>query len=111
MPSLLQRIAVFSRLAKFLAQSIYPHREEGTVRKDEKRAPVGPAKYEIDWPLRDVDFGNLLACWVIDEDLSIRNVDIALSVDRDTLATALHKPLQIPQCPIEIDSRAVRPVF
>jgi hypothetical protein len=65
------------------------------VGQNEQRAAVRRRQNDIDGTFRHIDPADLLAAGVIDEDLSIRNVHIALAIDGHALAAALRKGLQI----------------
>ena len=61
----------------------------------EQRAAAGAAKHDIDGTFRHIDPADLPAGGVIDEDLSIRNIYIAMAIDGHALAAALGKGLQV----------------
>jgi len=63
--------------------------------ENEKRAMADAPEDYIDRALWHIDSGDLLGRRVVDEDLSVRNIHIAISIDRDTLAAALSKRTQV----------------
>ena len=70
-------------------------RVECVVSQYEERAATGAAKYDIDRTFRHIDASDLPARRAIDEDLSIRNVHIALAIDGNALTATLNKWPQI----------------
>ena len=62
-------------------------------------------------PLRHIDPGDLSACRRVDENLPVRDVDVALLIDRHTLASALNKRLEIAERAVCTDQPAIRDIF
>jgi hypothetical protein len=77
------------------------------VGENEQRATIGAAENDIDRTFGHIDLADLLARRVVDEDLSIGNVHIALAIDGDALTAALRKGLQDRQRAVGGDSRAL----
>ena len=71
--------------------------EERMLGKDEQRAAAGAAEYDVGGTLGHVDAGDLLACRIVDEDLSVGNVDVPFAIDCDAFAAAVGERLQIMQ--------------
>ncbi len=71
----------------------------------------GAAEHNVDRPLGHVDLRDLLSRRVIDEDLPVGDVDIAVAIDGDALSAALRKGLEISQRAISADERAIGAVL
>ena len=78
----------FPRLARL-------HRVERVVREDEERAAVRSAEHDLDRTLGHIDPADGPARLVVDEDLSVRDVDVARAIRGDALAAALGERLKI----------------
>ena len=61
------------------------------VRKNEQCSAADAPKNDINGTLRHVDPADLPAPTVINEDLAVRNIYVALLVDGDTFTAALGK--------------------
>jgi len=59
------------------------------VGEDEQSAPAGTAKHKVDGAFRHVYASYLLTGGVVDENLPIRHVHIAIRINSDTLAARL----------------------
>src|ERR1035441_9424887 len=81
------------------------------VGKNEQGAATGAAEDDIDGTFRHVDPPDLLASTVINEDLSVRNVDIAFAIDGDAFIAAVRKGLQLAERAVRVHQRSVCDVF
>src|SRR5579863_6947921 len=85
--------------------------KQRVVSEDEERFAIRAAEDELQRSLGHIDLRNLPARRRVDEDLSVGNVDIAAAIDRDALAAALRKRLQVRECAVRVRSRAVGDVL
>ena len=72
------------------------------VRQNEQRSTPSAAKDDVDRTLRDIDPGDLPPRRVIHEDLSVRNVNIAFTIDGNARAPRSEKgrrSLSVPSSP------------
>ena len=63
--------------------------------QDEERAVARAAKHNVDRAFRHVDLPYLLPGWVVDKDLAVSNIHVAIFIDGHTLATAIGERFQI----------------
>ena len=73
------------------------------VGQNEQSATTGAAENDVDGPLRYVDPADRLAPTVINEDLAVGHINVALLVDGHAFTAALGKRLQIAQRAVSAD--------
>src|SRR5271157_6201412 len=98
------------KVRRFISNA-YLYGEERMVGKNEQGAAAGAAENDIDGTFRHVDPPDLLARAVINEDLSVGNVDIAFAIDGDAFTAALREGLQIAERAVGVHQRPVGDVF
>ena len=80
------------------------------MRQDEERAAIGAAEQQLDRTVGHVDAADGLAGPVVDEDLAIRHVHVAVGVARRAFPAAFREHLEIAERAVDLDRRAVRAV-
>ena len=81
------------------------------MRQDVQRAPVGAADNELQRTFGDVDAADRPAPGIVDEDLAVRDVEIARGILRDALAAAVRDHLEIGDAPRRADQPAIGAVL
>ena len=69
------------------------------VSQYKQRAAIRPAKDNIDGTFRHINASDLFSRGVVDEDLAVRHVHIAVAIDSDALTAAIGKGTQIAERP------------
>ena len=87
------------------------HREQRVMREDEEGAAIGSAEQDLYRTLGHIYFTNRRAASVIDENLSVRDVDVALDVHGGALAAAIDERIQIAQRAVGLHDGAARAVL
>jgi hypothetical protein len=70
------------------------------VRENEQRAMIGASKDKVEGAFWHIDSRNLFTLGVINKDLPIRNVHIALAVSGNTFSAPLDKGVKCAECAI-----------
>ena len=86
-------------------------REQRMMREYEQRATIGTAKDDVKRALGYIDSSNLPARPVIDENLSVGNVYIAIAIDGNAFTAALAEGFKIAQSSVRPDQGAVGDVL
>ncbi len=93
------------------SRTAHDYSEQRMVGEDEQSEPSGSAKDKIDGAFGHVYASYLLTGRIVDENLSIRNVHIAMGIYGDTLAAAAGEWLEIAERAVVIYERVVSHVF
>ena len=81
------------------------------MREYEQRATIGAAKDDVKWALGYIDSSNLPARRLIDEDLSVGNVYVAIAIDGNAFTAAPAEGFKIAQSSIRPDQGAIGDVL
>ncbi len=79
--------------------------------QDEQGFLIRSTEDDIEWAFGYVDDANLLAGGIVDEDLAVGNVDVAMRIDSYVLPAALGEGAEVCEGAVIFDESAVSNVF